>query len=135
MSPSPPRTPDEERLHRRFSDLKRVDARQPPDFARMWSRSPRARAWPRILATAGTLAAAAAIALWWNVGSRGSPATPRLAARPPAAVPPSAAALGGELSARVALDPTPLDFLLDIQPAAPRGVTRMGANSNPIRGW
>ncbi len=125
-----PMTPEERKLRTRFQELAAHDRRNAPDFAKMWTAPRPIRSPRRIVASATTLAAAAMVLVWCGAHSMVSPSESAPAAAPAAA----AAPVLGDRGDEAALDPAPLDFLLDVPGSAPRSA-RISFDSNPIHGW
>ncbi len=112
-------------LKARFAELKKHDERGAPDFATMW-RAPRtARSRWRLVVPIASVAAAAMLMLWCGA---------RVALDTAASAPPSARAPASRGEA-VALDPAPLDFLLETPPGDSHAALLSSLDSNPLAGW
>lgn len=109
--------PGDESLAERFAELRRADAAKAPPFGAMWQHKPtpkRVSAWWAAGPAVTAVAAAGAVVVWFGSqrqAERSTAGEPMPAAS--AVVAPSVAAT---VSLRVAIEPGPLDFLLD-QPA------------------
>lgn len=111
---------NEEELRRRFSELRREDARQAPPF----DARTRPRARPRVVQLiAPALAAAALVLLWFGRRPEARAPAPTVAVAP---LPPSSALAPTRVAGRVAA--LPLDFLLEAAPA------RVRLDADPIEG-
>lgn len=114
-------TPDEQRLRGDVAVLKRAAPAAPP-FETMWRRpAPARRRWP-VMVPLSSIAAAAMLLLVCRVERR-------------SAAPSTVAAAAPALMAPVALEPAPLDFLLDTAGRNSRSLALDSRSMNPIRGW
>jgi hypothetical protein len=99
---------DDERLKEGFAKLRKVDERRAPPFDAMWRAPGRKRSpWIVVLPIGGAVAAAAAAVLLF-IDVQHDASAPTAAAPVPAIVAAAPAMLVP------ALEPSPLDFLLDV---------------------
>lgn len=118
---------EEERLRARFAELKRHDERAVPRFEAMWAARRPARSPWRVVVPVTSLAAAAAIVLWFSAGV----VRDRTASSSPAV---AASAGATPALAELTLDPAPLDFLLDMPLEAPM-VRTSGLDPSSLERW